>query len=102
MGMLRRVSGCVFAAAVDVLLASTVVSAQTPTHLSVDGVVNNHRVVSPTPTFCWDFPGHQTNWQIQVDDDVSFGTSERGDERAVWFWDSGLDDKGTAGANRCA
>src|SRR5687768_15761956 len=73
--------------------------AQTPTNLKVDGVADNQHVVGRTPTFCWDSPTSQENWQLQVDDDASFTADARheGASRAsVWFWDSGTQPKGAA------
>ena len=48
-----------------------------------DGVENNKHVTDVQPTFTWDFPHLQADFQLEVDDDPNFtGTT-------LWFWDTG-------------
>jgi hypothetical protein len=91
--------------AMGLLSLATPLFGQAPSNLRVDGVIANDRVTGSTPTFCWDFDGVQTNWQIQVDDDAAFQATTRhagSSASSVWFWDSGAQAKGTLGPDRCA
>jgi len=91
--------------AVWLLCTFTPLFSQVPVNLRVDGVTGNDRVTGSTPTFCWDFDGVQTNWQIQVDDEAGFQatTHHAGSSiSSVWFWDSGSQAKGSLGSDHCA
>src|SRR5688572_4989813 len=91
--------------AVWLLCSSTPIFGQVPANLRVDGVTGNDRVTGSTPTFCWDFDGLQTNWQIQVDDEAGFQATTRhagSSTSSVWFWDSGAQAKESLGSDRCA
>ena len=97
-GRQRTLFLCILA----ISLGGGVAFAQTPTNLTVEGVINNRHVLSHTPQFCWTFTGSQTNWQIQVDDDPNFTLNLQQNPPQVWFWDSGQQDKGPNNTDRCA
>ncbi|HKY31253.1 MAG TPA: right-handed parallel beta-helix repeat-containing protein [Candidatus Polarisedimenticolia bacterium] len=102
MARVRPVTALIFAVAALCVGPSSPDAASAPSNLRVDGIAANDHVVSPNPTFCWDFGGLQTNWQVQVDDDAAFAPTGAEGAAAVWFWDSGTQDKGAAGSLRCA
>ncbi|MGH9867898.1 MAG: right-handed parallel beta-helix repeat-containing protein [Candidatus Polarisedimenticolia bacterium] len=105
MARVRRKGARILLVAAAILGSPFPLLAQTPTNLRVDGVADNQHVVGRTPTFCWDFPTPQENWQLQVDDDASFTADARHEgapQAGVWFWDSGSQNKGAAGPRRCA
>ena len=85
-----------------VLAATGAATAQTATNLRVDNVPRNRHVLGFVPTFCWDYSGSQSNWQIQVDDDPNFTLNNHQAVPQVWFWDSGQQDKGASNTDRCA
>ncbi len=99
-----RVATHVCTMAAMLALGAAPLRAQIPTNLRVDGLAGNPHVAAVSPTFCWDFSGPQTNWQIQVDDDPAFHVSvnREGAAPSVWFWDSGTESKGRQGSVRCA
>src|SRR4026207_1404935 len=99
-----RVATHVCTSAAMLARGSAPLRAQIPTNLRVDGLAGNPHVAGSSPTFCWDFSGPQTNWQIQVDDDPGFHVSvnRAGADPSVWFWDSGTESKGRQGSLRCA
>ncbi len=73
--------------------AQAVIVRVDPNSMRVQSVFHNTHLATLTPRFQWTFPGTgtQTNWQIQVDSSPQFN----GHNGEIWFWDSGVADKGT-------